>query len=295
MPATSRRWRALAAANSPNAPSTWTQAPCSCAAAIASVERIERAGVHVARPGAPRSSARPAPCASAAAQGVRVDPALLVDIDRLRGTEAQVPQRQVDGLVPLGSDEHAHPGRAGETAGGHVPAGAPQHVVACRGQAGEVRHRRSGDQADRALGGQTEQVQQPSADQIVRGAVRRGDGAQAAVLVPRAGQPVGCHRGWQRSADHESEEPSGRHRGQARIGRRGQAGRSRPPDRSARPEGPRRAPIAPRRSPPSRAPAASAATRATGVRGARPVEGRWSSSIWAVCSQRNTVAACEPS
>ncbi len=45
---------------------------------------------------------------------------------------------------------------------------------------------------------------------------------QSGVLVPRAHQPVGGQRGRKRPADHPAEEPTGRHRHQARLGHRHQ-------------------------------------------------------------------------
>ena len=81
-PATSSRRSRVAAAHSPNAPSTCTQAPCSCAAVDDLVERIERAGVHVARLRA--DDRRPASRrGDVAAQRVGAHPALVVDGDEL--------------------------------------------------------------------------------------------------------------------------------------------------------------------------------------------------------------------
>ena len=149
---------------------------------------------------------RPSPAASAAAAR-RVEASLVVGRDRLGRAEAEVAQRQVDGVVPLRADEHPHAGRADQPAARDVPAGAAQHLVAGGGEAGEVGHRAAGDEADGAARRQPEQVEHPRLGDVLDGGVGRGERAQAGVLVPRADQPVGGQRRGVGAADDEAEEP----------------------------------------------------------------------------------------
>ena len=113
-------------------------------------ERVERTGVDVA--GLEAHDRRP-PVArlEGGRQRGRLDPALVVGRHRLGRAEPEVAQREVDGVVPLGAHQDAYAGRADEALRRDVPAGAPQHLVAGGGEAGEVRHRAAGDEADRAL------------------------------------------------------------------------------------------------------------------------------------------------
>ena len=84
-------------------------------------------------------------------EGGGLDPALVVGRDRLGRAEAEVAQRQVDGVVPLGAHEHAHAraSRASPWVATSQPCAA-QHLVAAGGQAGEVGHRPAGHEPDGA-------------------------------------------------------------------------------------------------------------------------------------------------
>ena len=124
-------------------------------------ERIERAGVQVAGLQADDDRARPRRAARAprrvrrrgSGPGRRRRPA--------RGAETEVAQGEIDGVVPLGADQHVDAGRAGQAVAAHVPSGPWQHRGAAGGQPGEVRHRGAGDEADVGAGRQPEQVEQP--------------------------------------------------------------------------------------------------------------------------------------
>ena len=187
-------------------------------------ERVEGAGVHVA--GLEQHDRRTVRSGSERGrQRFRDQPALVVRSDDLRGAEAEVAQGQVDAVVTLGADDHPHPRRTGEPVGADVPALAPQHLSAGRGQAGEVGHRGSGGVADRAGGGEPQQVEQPGAGHVLHGRVGRSQVAQAGVLVPGAGQPVGGQRCRVAPADDHPVEAPGRHRGQAGLARTRPAGR----------------------------------------------------------------------
>ena len=147
----------------------------------------------------------------------RLDPALLVGRDRLGTAEAEVAQRQVDGVVPLGTDQDAYAGRVDEALGRDLPAVAAQHLVAGGGQAGEVGRRAAGDESDRAARREPEQVDQPRLGELLDRGVGGGEDPQPGVLVPAAHQPVDGERGRVGAADHEAEEPASRHRRQSGL------------------------------------------------------------------------------
>ena len=98
-----------------------------------------------------------------------------------------------------------------------VPAGVGQHLLAAGGQAGEVRHRAAGDEADVGAGRQPEQLEQPARGGLLGGHDARRREAQSAVLVPGADHPVGGQRRGERPADDPAVEPPGPHRHQARL------------------------------------------------------------------------------
>ena len=148
---------------------------------------------------------------------VRAQPPLVVGRHHLGGAEAEVAQGHGDGLVVLGAGQDPQPRGAHQAALGHAPAGPPQHLVAGGGQAGEVGHRAAGDEADRGVGGQAEQVQQPGRGDLLDGGARRGEPAQQRVLVPGGDEPVRRQRRGQRPADDEPEEPPRRHRRQPGV------------------------------------------------------------------------------
>jgi hypothetical protein len=143
-------------------------------------------------------------------------PSLVVGGDGRRCAEPEQPQRPVDGHVPLRADEHADLRRAREAVTADVPGDLVEHVPPRGGEAGHVRDLRARDEADRRFAGQTEQLEQPVAGDLLDHRGRRPADIEAGVLVPGGGEPVGSQCCRQRAADHEAEV--------AAAGRRHEAG-----------------------------------------------------------------------
>ncbi len=101
---------------------------------------------------------------------------------------------------------------------------AAQHLGDPDGEPGERRRLRSGDEADRGLRRQPEDVEDPAGGDLLddggRGAHRR----QPRVLVPGRGQPVRGEGGRRRAADDEAEVPAAARRHDPGIGRPRQGG-----------------------------------------------------------------------
>ncbi|OLT15620.1 hypothetical protein BJF80_09520 [Serinicoccus sp. CUA-874] len=85
-------------------------------------------------------------------------PSPVVDGHRLGGTEAEVVQRDVDGVVPLFADEHPDTRAAGQPLPRDVPPRPAEHRVAPGREPGEVGHGGAGREADGALRGEAQQV-----------------------------------------------------------------------------------------------------------------------------------------
>jgi hypothetical protein len=116
----------------------------------------------------------------------------------------------------IGADQHLYRRRAEQSVGLDIPAHPAQHFAARGGKAGEIGDGGAGNETDRSLGRQTEQIEQPSrSHRLDRGG---GGGGQqiARILAPRGGEPVGGDAGGVRIADHPAEE--------ARSGRGADAG-----------------------------------------------------------------------
>ena len=149
----------------------------------------------------------PSPAASAAAERVGPHPGLLVvgHRDDRVATDAEQRQRPVDGDMPAGTGEDPHGWRAGQTLTGDVPADGGEHVVAGGGQARHVRHLAPGDQPERDVRRQPEQVGHPPADHLLGDRGRGTTRVEAHVLVPGRRQPVGAERSGKAAADDEAE------------------------------------------------------------------------------------------
>ena len=108
--------------------------------------------------------------------------------------------------------DHADLGRAKQTVGLDIPTLARKHCMAGCGQRGEIRDRRSGDEAGGSARRQIEHLAQPAQCDALQASHARGNAAVGAVLVPGPGEPVRrqCHR--QRATDHETEKPRSGHR-----------------------------------------------------------------------------------
>ena len=182
-----------AAAHSPKAPSTWTQAPARAASVrTISAIGIERAGVHVAgldaddgagRRASGRASARMRPWSSTGTRVTRSrpSPSSASALNRLTWTSS--PTTTVIGGAPnRPSASTSQPCRASSG-------------VARRGQAVRLRHRGAGDEAHRGgrAAGRARRAATPPAMSLELGGGRRHH-RHAGVLVPRRREPVGGER-----------------------------------------------------------------------------------------------------
>ena len=145
--------------------------------------------------------------------------ALVVRCNRGRRTEAEQPQRPVDGHVPLLADDHADGRRPGEAVAVHIPADPVEHVEARRGKPRHVRHLGARDEADGRLAGQPEQLDEPFPGHLLDHRRRRAAGVEAGVLVPGGGEPVGRQGRGNGAADHEAEVAAASRRDDTRLGR----------------------------------------------------------------------------
>jgi hypothetical protein len=160
------------------------------------------------------------------AQSHRAHPALLVGLDGhdAVGSQPDQPYGAVDGAVPLGPGQYADPRCPGQAGPLDVPAApAEQLAPGCR-EGGSVRHLGAGDEADRAVRWQAEEVGEPAGgdglDSRSRGRGARDEG----VLVPGRGQPVRRQGSRQRTAEDPAEEPAAACRQQSGIGAVGELG-----------------------------------------------------------------------
>ena len=119
--------------------------------------------------------------------------------------EAQQAEGLEKGGVGLGPGHDCHRRRAGETPALHVPAGLFQDGVAGGGEACEVGHGGAGDERPAAIGGQTEEIEEPLDHALLHGGRDGRADAGNAVLVPGPGQPVGGQRGGKRAPGDEAE------------------------------------------------------------------------------------------
>lgn len=81
---------------------------------------------------------------------------LTVRDDRLRGGEAEVAQREIDGVVPLLAHQHADAWRGGQAVALQVPSHLIKDTCPSGSKAGEVRHGAAGGEADGGSLGQAE-------------------------------------------------------------------------------------------------------------------------------------------
>ena len=220
------RWRidGTPAAQIPNAPSIWTQAPLAWAIGMSSSNGSNAPLFTL--PGLHADDDRAVEPGERLAQGVGPHPPLLVGGD-LADALALAPEAEhLEGGVDrdvrpaVGDDRHRR--RTLETLSLDVPAGPGEDAVPRRGQRREVGHRRAGHEPDARPGRQAEQVDQPGSRHFLGDRGGRRQGVQAAVLVPGTGQPVGTERGRQAATDDEPEVAPARAGDQARVGRGGQ-------------------------------------------------------------------------
>ena len=157
-----------AAAQRPNAPSTWSQATMLPRRGRRSTsKRIERSSVDL--PGLRADDRRPLEPREGFGEG-RVDhPTLLVGADPNRGlrAEAQEAQGGEHRHVRLLPQDHVELRGALQSSHLDIPAGARSWAPRCR-QAGEVRHLGAGGEADDGRFGQSQELQQPAGCHLLR-------------------------------------------------------------------------------------------------------------------------------
>ena len=144
-----------------------------------------------------------------------VHPPLAVGGDHhlLLRPDPEEPERARHRHVALGSDDHPERRRTGEPSRGKIPAGTRVDRVPRRREAGDVRHLAAGDERERRVRGQPEELDHPAARERLERGGRGRRLREPGVLVPRRHEPVGRDRCGQRAADHEAEVPAGAHRG----------------------------------------------------------------------------------
>ena len=183
---------------------------------------VDRAGVDLAylgdddgRPLAARQHARELGGAHAT---------LVVGRHELHPTAAQPehPQRGEDRGVRLGANQHTNRRGTEQAVGLDVPARIGERAMTCRGQTCEVGHLATGRQAHPSVIGQTEDVQQPFAGDLLRHRGRGATRVAGRVLVPDRRQPVGRDRRVESAADDEAEVPGTLRPDEAGIRRRDQ-------------------------------------------------------------------------
>jgi hypothetical protein len=129
-------------------------------------DRIARTGADIA--GLCAHNQRAARVRECRHESIHAHAALIVhrhDLD-LVAAEPEISQCANRRDVRFGANQHAHPRRALQAIGLHVPPGAAQHLVPRRGEAREVRHVTAGDEAHAGLPRQIEQLQDPAGDDV---------------------------------------------------------------------------------------------------------------------------------
>ena len=125
----------------------------------------------------------------------------------------------IDRDVHFVADDHAQRRRALQSVGLDVPAGAAQQLVPRRRERREVRHVAAGHEADAAVGGEAEQIEQPRGGHFLDHGGRGRHDVQRRRLIPHAGEPFRGDRRRQRAAGDEPEIPRAGRRHEAGFGR----------------------------------------------------------------------------
>ena len=232
--------RGARAAQSPNAPSTCSHAPERLARRPRSRGSRRTSRCSPRRPGRRRSSARRSRRGRARGAPRRIRPSSSVGTSRdLRGTDPEVGgargRRSTWRLLA-----RRRPRAAARPARPCSPTLQParvEHRVARDREAGRVRHLAAGDEGERRVAREPEQLLDPRPGEFSSTTAAVGvEDEQAGVLVPRRDEPVGGQRGGKRPPDHEAEVPaepiavspapsrtsarSRRRSGRARLGKR---------------------------------------------------------------------------
>ena len=142
------------------------------------------------------------------------NPALVVGRDRheRRLADPEEPKRAGDGRMHLLPAHDANRRRAGEPLAVHVPADAVEDVEARGGERRDVGHLAAGDEAERHVRREPEELGEPTAGHLLDDGGGRAAHVQARVLVPRRREPVGGERRGNGPADHEAEVAAARDR-----------------------------------------------------------------------------------
>jgi hypothetical protein len=146
-------------------------------------------------------------------------PSLVVDSDRAHAVRAEPdePQRAVERAVPLRTCDDGDRRCADQAVLLDVMSCLGEHVVPRREQRCCMGHLAAGDEGERRVCGQAEQLLQPAAGHLLDDRCGgRGEG-EARVLVPGGGEPVGGHGRGDRAADDEAEVAAAAHLGQAGV------------------------------------------------------------------------------
>ena len=139
-------------------------------------------------------------------EGLDPHPPLLIGRHLQGVAEAEVAQREVDRAVPLSADENGDR-RSGQSPRGDIPPHPRQHLVPGSGERREVGHRGAGDEAHRALHGQSEELDEPPSGGVLDGDHAWGRVPHPGVLVPCGHEPVRGQRGREGTPHHPAEEP----------------------------------------------------------------------------------------
>ena len=142
------------------------------------------------------------------------------DLDDRIGADAEKPQGSVDRRMAELRGEYANRRGAGQAGALGVDAARGEQVLAGGRERRHVRHLAAGDEGERRLGRQREQLPQPLAAAFLDDRSRRRRRVDGRVLIPGHGEPVRRHRSRERAADHPAEEAPARRAEHAAVERR---------------------------------------------------------------------------
>ena len=213
-----------AAAQSPNAPSTCSHAPCRVGGVGDRRQRVEGAGVHLA--GLRADDRRPVASASASRSASATHASLVVGGDDDRGAPSPSSRsaRSTRDVHLRAGDARARAARR-RARRARRPSRLGEHVLPRGRERGDVRHLAAGDERERRMRRQAEQIAQPAAGDLLDDGRRRAGDVEAGVLIPRRREPVGGERRRERRRRSRSRSSarSGSRRRPARRPRRARA------------------------------------------------------------------------
>ena len=180
------------------------------------LEWIEGAGVHLS--GLRAHDRRALVGVQCGAERVGLHSALRVGRDGFRRAQSEQAQRPVDCDVPFLADEDPDPRRARQPVSSHVPSCALEDPEPRSGERGDASHLRTGDEADRRIRGQAEEIADPVADDLFDHRGRGAPDVQAGVLIPCGREPVRGERSREGTTDDKAEVAAAAHRHESRVG-----------------------------------------------------------------------------